>query len=92
MLTGPMLGTLQKGFDQNKVKYVSISTKKSRFKSIGRFSKRQHILFPQTICLMLLPDTYDNTLTFKINYLEMSRFKTTPRVHWFSKVLLYLKN
>ena len=40
-----------------------------------------------------LPDTYDRTLMlYEINYLEWSKFKVTPRIHWFNKVLLYLIN
>ena len=43
--------------------------------------------------MKLLPDTHDHTLTLsKINDIERLRFKVTPRIHWFSKMLLYLKN
>ena len=39
----------------------------------------------------LLPDTYDHKLMLNtINDLERSKFKVTPMIHCFSKVLLYL--
>ena len=45
------------------------------------------------ICLKFLQHTNDHTLTFKtFNTIERSRFKVTPRIHCFSKVLLYLTN
>ena len=31
-------------------------------------------------------------MLYKMNDIERSKFKVTPRIHWFSKLLLYLIN
>ena len=63
---------------------------------MGNFS--EHVKFVlsannEDIFLTFLQNTYDHTLIlYKIDDLERLKFKVTPRIHWFSKVRLYLKN
>ena len=86
---------LQKCIDQNSITYVSMATNYPTIKHKAFFKTLKQIICTnyEDNGQKFVLNIYDHTLMlYKNNDIEMSKFKVTPRIHWFSKVLLYLIN